>query len=91
MGGPLSALCAMLNLAYVEHKCVQPMLTRMGIVAGIPGGVKRYMDDIIVALLCSTPLEVTAAESVVSELNQPTVFLPPLCFNMEPHGNHEFL
>ena len=47
MGGFLSAFDAMPNFAYVEHKCVQPMFTTMG----IPGGVKRHMGDIIVALL----------------------------------------
>ena len=50
MGGFLSAFYAMLNFAYVEHKCVMPMFTKMGIPG--PGGVKRYKDDIIVALLC---------------------------------------
>ena len=47
MGGFLSAFYAMLNFAYVEHKCVEPLFIKMG----IPGGGKRYMDDIIVALL----------------------------------------
>ena len=46
---------------------------------GIPGGVKRYyMDDIIVALLCQTPEDVTAvlqqqASTFVEELNKPTI------------------
>ena len=48
MGGFLSAFYAMLNFAYVEHKCVMLMFTKVG----MPGGVKIYMDDIIVALLC---------------------------------------
>ena len=87
MGGFMSAFYAMLNFAYVEHKCVMPMFTKMG----IPGGVKRYMDDIIVALLCRTPEEVTAASTFVEELNQPTVYPPPRCLNMEPQGNQEFL
>ena len=87
MGGFLSAFYAMLNFAYVEHKCVMPMFTKMG----IPGGVKRYMDDIIVALLCRNPEEVTAATAFVTELNKPTVYPPPLCLNMEPQGNQEFL
>ena len=77
----------MLNFAYVKHKCVMPMFTRMG----IPGGVKRYMDGIVVALLCQTPEEVTAASAFVEELNKPTVYPPPLCLNMEPPGNQEFL
>ena len=87
MGGFLSAFYAMLNFAYVEHKCVMPMFTKMG----IPGGVKRYMDDIIVALMCRNPEEVTAATAFVTELNKPTVYPPPLCLNMEPQGNQEFL
>ena len=57
--------------------CGMPMFTKMG----IPGGVKRYMDDIIV----------TAATAFVHELNKPTVHPPPLCLNMEPQGNQEFL
>ena len=65
----------------------QPMFTRMG----IPGGVKRYMDVITVALLCRNPSEVTAAEAFVSELNKPAVHPSPLCLNMEPQGNQEFL
>jgi hypothetical protein len=64
-----------------------PMFTKMG----IPGGVKRYMDDIIVALLCRNPDEVAAATAFVHELNKPTVYPPPLCLNMEPQGNQEFL
>ena len=36
MGDILSACCAMLHFAYVEHKCVMPMFTKMC----IPGGVK---------------------------------------------------
>ena len=82
MGGFLSTFYAMLNFAYVEHKCVQPMFTRMG----IPSGVKRYMDDIIVALLCRIPSDVTAAESFVSE---PTANSPPLSLDMEPQGNQD--
>ena len=58
MGGFLSAFYAMLNFAYVEHKCVEPLFIKMG----IPGGVKRYTDDIIVALLCRNPDEEEAAE-----------------------------
>ena len=87
MGGFLSAFYAMLNFAYVEHKCVMPMFTKMG----IPGGVKRYMDDIIVALLCRNPDEVAAATAFVHELDKPSVYPPPLCLNMEPQGNQEFL
>ena len=49
------------------------------------------MDDIIVALLCRNPNEVTTVEAFVSELNKPTVYPPPLCLNMEPRGNQEFL
>ena len=77
----------MLNFAYVEHKCGMPMFTKMG----IPGGVKRYMDGIIVALLCRDPEEVTAATAFVHKLNKPTVYPPPRCLNMEPQGNQAFL
>ena len=87
MGGFLSAFYAILNFAYVEHKCVMPMFIKMG----IPGGVKRYMDDIIVAPLCRNPEEVTAATTFVTGLNKPTVYPPPLCIYMKPQGNQEFL
>ena len=55
--------------------------------------IKRYMDDIIVALLhvCRNPDEEAAAEAFVSELSKPTVYPSPLCLNMEPRGNQEFL
>ena len=56
-----------------------------------PGGVKRYMDGIIVALLCRNPDEEAAAEAFVCELSKPTVYPPPLCLNMEPRGDQEFL
>ena len=58
-----------------------------------PGGVRRYMDDIIVAILCRTPEEVAAATTCtfVTELNTPTVYPPPCYLKMEPHGNQEFL
>ena len=49
------------------------------------------MDDISVALLYRNPDEVTAATAFVHELNKPTVYPPPLCLNMEPQGNQEFL
>ena len=55
------------------------MFTKMG----IPGGVKRYMDDFIVALLCRNPEEVTAATAFVTELNKPTVLPPP---TLPQHG-----
>ena len=77
----------MLNFAYVEHKTsvacliIIIMFTKMG----TSGGVKQYMGDIIVAL------EVTAATTFVTKLNKPTVYPPPLCFNMEPQGNQELL
>ena len=48
------------------------------------------MDEIIIALLCRTPEEATAASTVVEELKKPTVYPPPLCLNMELHGNQEF-
>ena len=89
MGGFLSALYAMLNFAYVEHKCVEPL--GLFIKMGIPGGVKQYMDDIIVALLCRNSVEGAAAEAFVSELSKPAVYPPLLCLNMEPRGNQEFL
>ena len=49
------------------------------------------MDEIIVALLCRTPEEVTAASTFVTKLNKHTVYPSPLCLNMEPQGNQEFL
>ena len=70
-----------------EHKCVEPLFIKMG----IPGGVKRYMDVIIVALLCRNPDEEAVAEAFVCELSKPAVFPPPLCLNMEPWGDQEFL
>ena len=87
MGGFLSAFHAMRNLAYVKHKCAMPMFIRMGILCG----VKRCMDDIIVALLCRNPEEVAPATAFVHELNKPTVYPPPLCLTMEPQGNQEFV
>ena len=51
----------------------------------------HYMDAIIIALLCRTPEEVTAATTFVTELNKPTVYPPPRCLNMEPQGYQEFL
>ena len=70
MGGFLLAFYAMLNFAYVKHKCAMPISTKMG----IPGGI-------IAALLCRTPEEATAT-TFVTELNKPTVYPPPLCLNM---------
>lgn len=58
---------------------------------GIPGGVKQHSDDIIVALLCRNPDDEAAAEAFVSELSKPTVYPPPLCLNMEPRGDQQFL
>ena len=89
MGGLLSAFCAMLNFAYVGHTWLQPLFTKMG----LPGGVKRYMDDIIItiALLCRNCDEEAAAEAFVSELSKPTGYPPPPCLNTEPRGNQEFL
>ena len=57
----------MVKFAYagVEYKCVLHMFTKMGIPRA--RGVKRHMDDIIVALLCRTPAEVTVASTFVTE------------------------
>ena len=49
------------------------------------------MDDIIVALLCRNPDKEAPAEACVSELGKPAVHPPPLCLNMEPWDNQEFL
>ena len=49
------------------------------------------MDDIIVALLCRNPDEEAAAEAFVRVLCKPTAYPPPLCLNMEPRGDQEFL
>ena len=49
------------------------------------------MDVIIKALLCRNPDEEAAAEAFVSEPSNPAVYPPPLCLNMEPRGNQEFL
>ena len=58
---------------------------------GIPGDVKRYIDVICVAPLCRNPDEEAAAAASVSELTRPAVYPTPLCLNMGPRGNKEFL
>ena len=49
------------------------------------------MDDIVVVRLCRSPDEEAPTEAFVSELSRPAVHPLPLCLNMEPRGNPEFL
>ena len=50
MGGFLSAFYAMLCFGYIEHKCVSPMFARLG----LPGGVRRYLDDVLILVAVHT-------------------------------------
>ena len=61
MGGFLSAYYAILCFAFIEHRCVEPMFIRLG----RPGGIKRYLDDILVALAYRTALEKVQCEALV--------------------------
>ena len=46
MGGFLSAFYAILCFAYIEHRLVMPMFCKLG----LPGGLKRYLDDILLVV-----------------------------------------
>ena len=49
----------------------------MFIKMGVPGGVKRYMDATIVAILCGTPEEVTAATSDLCDRTEQACCVAP--------------
>ena len=61
MGGFLSAFYAMLCFAYIEWKCVMPMFVKLG----LPGGIKRYLDDVLVCIGCINKEEVLRATEFV--------------------------
>ena len=87
MGGFLSAFYAMLCFAYIEYKCVSPLFKLMG----VPGGIKRYLDDVIVAMYCRSDSEVILANSFMLMLGGESVYKPPLKLNLEPRGDQDFL
>ena len=84
MGGFLSALYAMLCFAYIERKCVMPVFVKLG----LPGGIKRYLDDVLVCIGCMNE-EVLQAMEFVRWVQ--TAYPPPLVPNFEPSGDQEFL
>jgi hypothetical protein len=87
MGGFLSAFYAMLCFAYIEYKSVTPLFKLMG----VPGGIKRYLDDVIVAMYCRSESEVILANSFMQMLGGESVYKPPLKLNLEPRGDQDIL
>ena len=56
---------------------------------GLPGGMKRYLDDVIIALGCNVTEDVGKVFEFLCLM--PKNYPPPLKLNMEPIGDQEFL
>ena len=87
MGGFLSAFYAILCFAFIEEAKVKPMFTKLG----IPGGIRRYLDDIIAVFCCNGKIMELEAKLFMEWLASPEVYPPPLVLNVEPEGDQEFL
>ena len=86
MGGFLSAFYAMLCFGYIEHKCVSPMFAKLG----LPGGVRRYLDDVLILVAVQTLDDREKASKFVEWMGSEP-YPPPLKLNMEAFGDQEFL
>ena len=80
MGGFLSAFYAILCFAYIEHKCIAPMFVRLG----LPGGIKRYLDDVLVATLCTSTDDKKHFVEFRQMIGGSNVYPDPLELNLEP-------
>ena len=58
---------------------------------GVPGGIKRYLDDVIVAMYCKSDSEVDFANTFMLLLGGKFFYKPPLKLNLEPRGDQDFL
>lgn len=87
MGGFLSAFYAILCFALIEHRQVMPRFRELG----LPGGIKRYLDDLIITLQCNSFEQQVEAELFIDWLKSAEVYPPPLRLNMEAEGDQEFL
>ena len=86
MGGFLSAFYAILCFAYIEHRLVMPMFCKLG----LPGGLKRYLDDVLLVVGVRTKADRLEVDSFVRWLGS-VPYPPPLVLNLEPFGEQEFL
>ena len=87
MGGFLSAFYAILCFAYIEHSLVSPLFYRMG----LPGCIKRYMDDVIFMVAVVTEADRDRVCEFVRWIASPEAYPPPLKMNLEAEGDQEFL
>ena len=87
MGGFLSAFYAILCFGYIEYSCVKPMFTRMG----LPGGIKRYLDDVLVAALCATDSDKVLLVEFKKGIGGSAIYPAPLDLNVTDLGDQEFL
>ena len=83
----MSAFYAIFCFAYIEHRCLSPALLRLG----IPGGIKRYLDDILAILGVTGQLMVLQLHEFVEFMASEAVYPLPLKLNVEPEGDQEFL
>jgi hypothetical protein len=87
MGGFLSAFYAILCFALIEHQLVWPMFTSLG----LPGGIKRYLDDILAVFAIKSSADRRKAGRFMEWLASSEVYPAPLKLNVEPEGLQEFL
>lgn len=87
MGGFLSAFYAILCFAFIEHRLVMPAFIRLG----VPGGIRRYLDDILAVFCTNMKRSVVDVGEFMLWLASPLVYPPPLVLNLEPEGDQDFL
>ena len=56
---------------------------------GVPGGVKRYLDDVLIALAWRDKEELDEIRAFLQKMK--AMYPPPLVLNMESEGRQEFL
>ena len=86
MGGYLSAFYAILCFAYIEHRLVMPMFCKLG----LPGGLKRYLDDVLLVVGVRSYTDRLAVMKFTEWLGT-VPYPPPLKLNLEAFGEQEFL
>ena len=86
MGGFLSAFYAILCFAYIEHRLVMPMFCKLG----LPGGLKRYLDDVLLVVGVRSDADRLAVKEFTDWLGT-VPYPPPLKLNLEAFGEQEFL
>ena len=87
MGGFLSAFYTILCFSHIEYKCISPMFVKVG----VPGGIVRYLDDVLVAAFITDKSSRDRLLQFRAAIEGSGVYPAPLDLNLEPIGDSDFL